>query len=109
MIKLGDKVRFINENMEGVVTSLNGNKAGVTIEDDFEIPVLINEIVKINDIIDKPVEEEKPITVKSNFVKIHHGFHIAFDRITEQTLELKFHNSESDLALVAFYQNKPLR
>lgn len=109
MIKLGDKVRFINENMEGVVTSLNGNKAGVTIEDDFEIPVLINEIVKINDIIDKPVEEEKPITVKSNFVKIHHGFHIAFDRITEQTLELKFHNSESDLALVAFYQNKQLK
>ena len=54
MIKLGDKVRFINEDMQGVVTSIKGNTAGVTIEDDFEIPVLINEVVKINDILDKP-------------------------------------------------------
>jgi hypothetical protein len=89
MIKLGDKVRFVNENMQGVVTSIKGNTAGVMIEDDFEIPVLLSEIVKINDVLDKPASEEKPVTVKSAFVKIHSGFHIAFDRISDDTLELK--------------------
>ena len=58
MIKLGDKVRFVNEDMQGVVTSIKGNTAGVTIEDDFEIPVLINEVVKINDILNKPKQED---------------------------------------------------
>jgi hypothetical protein len=48
IIKLGDKVRFLNENMEGIVTSMKGkNQIGVTIESDFEIPVLISEVVKI--------------------------------------------------------------
>ena len=88
MIKLGDKVRFVNEDMQGVVTSIKGNTAGVTIEDDFEIPVLINEVVKINDILNKPKQEdEKPITVKPKFIKIHHGIHIAFERINDDQFE----------------------
>lgn len=109
MIKLGDKVRFVNENMQGVVTSIKGNTAGVTIEDDFEIPVMLSELVKINDILTKPEAEEKSVTVKSNFVKVHSGFHIAFDRVDDNILELKFHNSESDLGLVAVYENGKLR
>ncbi|MES2689135.1 MAG: Smr/MutS family protein [Bacteroidota bacterium] len=110
MIKLGDKVRFVNENMQGVVTSIKGNTAGVTIEDDFEIPVMLSELVKINDILTKPgTESEKPVTVKANFVKIHSGFHVAFDRVDDNILELKFHNSESDLALVAVYENARLK
>lgn len=99
----------MNENMQGIVTSINGNRAGVTIEDDFEIPVLLNEIVKINDIIGKPAaDEEKPVTVKPNFVKVHSGFHIAFDRLDDNMLELKIHNSESDLAMCAVYENNRL-
>ena len=110
MIKLGDKVRFINEDMQGVVTSIKGNTAGVTIEDDFEIPVLINEVVKINDILNKPKQEdEKPITVKPKYIKNHHGIHIAFDRINEDKLELKIHNSEADWIMVAVYQNQQLK
>lgn len=109
MIKLGDKVRFVNENMQGVVTSIKGNTAGVMIEDDFEIPVLLSEIVKINDLLDKPSAEEKPVTVKSSFVKIHSGFHIAFDRVNDDMLELKVHNSESDTAQIAYYENKILK
>lgn len=110
MIKLGDKVRFVNENMQGVVTSIKGNTAGVTIEDDFEIPVMLSELVKINDILTKPeTEQEKPVTVRSNFVKVHSGFHIAFDRIDDNILELKFHNSESDLALIGIYENARLK
>lgn len=108
MIKLGDKVRFVNENMQGVVTSIKGNTAGVTIEDDFEIPVLLSEIVRINDILDKPKEETKPITTKPRFVKVHHGFHLAFNPINEETVELVIHNSECGLAQCGIYQNQQL-
>jgi hypothetical protein len=104
-LKLGDKVRFVNENMQGVVTSLNGKIAGVTIEDDFEIPVAINEVVKINE--DAPAKEEKgSITQKTRFVKVYEGIHIAFERINETLLDLKFHNSESDLIAYAYHQKK---
>jgi hypothetical protein len=101
-LKLGDKVRFVNENMQGVVTSLNGKIAGVTIEDDFEIPVAINEVVKIAE--DAPAaKEEKSVTQKTRFVKVYEGIHIAFERITETQLELKLHNSESDLIAYAWH------
>jgi hypothetical protein len=105
-LKLGDKVRFVNENMQGVVTSLNGKIAGVTIEDDFEIPVAINEVVKIAE--DAPAKEEKAsgITQKTRFVKVYEGIHIAFERINETLLDLKFHNSESDLIAYAYHQKK---
>ena len=110
MIKLGDRVRFVNENMQGIVTSIKDNTAGVTIEDDFEIPVLINEVVKINDILNKPKQEdEKTITVKPKFIKIHHGIHIAFDRINDDSLDLKIHNSEADWIMVAVYENQQLK
>lgn len=47
-LKLGDKVRFVNENLEGFITSVKDKTTvGVTIEDDFEIPVLASELVKI--------------------------------------------------------------
>ena len=108
-IKLGDKVRFVNENMQGVVTSLKGTTAGVTIEDDFEIPVSLSEIVRIDDILTKPTEEEKPITAKPKFVKVHSGFHLAFERLSETTLELKIHNSQTDWAMVAVYYNNQLQ
>lgn len=103
ILKLGDKVRFVNENMEGVVTNINGKIIGVTIEDDFEIPVAANEVVKIEE---KATPKEEPvfITKKSNFVKVHSGIHIAFERITETALELKLHNSESDLISFAYFQ-----
>lgn len=101
--KLGDRVRFVNENMEGVVTNINGKVIGVTIEDDFEIPVAANELVKIEE---KTASKEEPqfITKKTNFVKVYSGIHIAFERITETQLELKLHNSESDWVAFAYFQ-----
>jgi hypothetical protein len=44
---------------------------------------------KINDILNKPKQEEdKSITVKPKFVKVHHGIHIAFDSINDDKLDL---------------------
>ncbi|MCE2788139.1 MAG: Smr/MutS family protein [Bacteroidota bacterium] len=101
-VSLGDKVRFVNENMQGVVTRLEGNTAGVTIEDDFEIPVLISEIVKIDDVFIRP-QEVKAATQKPHFVKIHYGIHIAFDKQTDTEYDFYLHNSETDWIQVAVY------
>jgi hypothetical protein len=102
MLKLGDHVRFINENMKGVVTNINGKIIGVTIEDDFEIPVAANEVVKIEEPVGKK-EEPTFVTKKTQFVKVHSGVHIAFERLSETTLQLKLHNSESDWITFAFF------
>ena len=46
---IGDKVRFVNENMDGIVSAIISNEmVGVTVDNDFEIPVLIGQIVKIS-------------------------------------------------------------
>ncbi|MCX6188376.1 MAG: hypothetical protein NTW54_01990 [Bacteroidetes bacterium] len=46
---IGDKVRFVNENMEGIISSImDNNTVGVTVDNDFEIPVLMNEVIKID-------------------------------------------------------------
>jgi hypothetical protein len=46
--KIGDKVRFLNEKGEGIITKIiNKNSVGVTIEDGFELPFLISELVSV--------------------------------------------------------------
>lgn len=47
-LKTGDKVRFLNEKGEGIVTRvLNNVLVYVAIEEGFEVPVMVNELVKI--------------------------------------------------------------
>jgi hypothetical protein len=46
--KVGDKVKFLNEKGGGVVSKiLNPGMVSVAIEDGFEIPVLVGELIKI--------------------------------------------------------------
>jgi hypothetical protein len=47
--KLGDFVRFVDEKMEGYVTSIiDDNLIGVTGDDDFEIPVLASKVTTVH-------------------------------------------------------------
>ncbi|QKJ29534.1 DUF2027 domain-containing protein [Mucilaginibacter mali] len=47
--KLGDFVRFVDENMEGYVTRIISNDMiGVTGADDFEIPVLVSKVTSVH-------------------------------------------------------------
>jgi hypothetical protein len=102
-IKLGDRVRFLNENLEGIVTSIKGSNAGVTIEDDFEIPVPISQLVKVagmqNNLADDTIEN--PI---NKDIKANQGIYIAFDRMNDVLLDLKLYNSDSEELLFAFYE-----
>lgn len=87
--KIGDKVRFLNEKGEGIVSKLiNKTTIGITIEDGFELPFLISDLVFIHDETKAPLKEKSvpiPKTVvteassKNNAEdKKEEGIYIAF-------------------------------
>lgn len=47
-IKTGDKVKFLNEKGEGIVTKVKGNIVFVEIEEGFDLPFEINQVIKID-------------------------------------------------------------
>jgi len=102
-LNLGDKVSFVNENLEGTVTSIiDKNNVGVTIEDDFEIPVPISQLIKVDF-----VETLKPETEKEIKPRISNnppGIFLAFERIDEVRLKLLLHNNFCDNLMYAIYQ-----
>jgi hypothetical protein len=56
--KVGDKVKFLNERGGGIVSKIvSPGMVNVTIEDGFEIPVMISELIKIE--IEAPVDSPK--------------------------------------------------
>jgi len=48
-LKIGDRVSFINERRDGIVRKIiNSTTVSVEIEDGFEVPILVNELIKLN-------------------------------------------------------------
>lgn len=104
-ISLGDKVRFLNENMEGIVTSIKDkNTIGVTIDSDFEIPVLQSEVVKIN-FNEQSGNNETAATQKTYKVQNTNpiGVFLAFERLGETDLEIHVHNNLSEKVILVYY------
>lgn len=68
---IGDRVRFLNEKGEGIVTKfINKTTIGITIEDGFEIPYLISELVAIHDASEvKKIPEVASFEPKKNSLK----------------------------------------
>lgn len=58
MIKAGSRVKFVSDTGVGIVRSIKGNLAYVEVEDGFEIPSLISDIVEVE------IEEENAAIVK---------------------------------------------
>ena len=52
-LKRGDKVLILDDAMTGVVSTINGDKAIVLTEDDFEMEFDISELVLVNDALPK--------------------------------------------------------
>jgi hypothetical protein len=102
--KLGDRVKFISDNMEGVITEIKDKLYFVTIEEDFAIPTVASDLVKMEETQFHKKEISKAPAPKSNLIKIYSGIHIAFDRITENLLELRLHNSESNSIQYACFE-----
>ncbi len=61
---IGDRVRFLNDVGEGIVTKINKNIAYVLIEDGFELPMSENELVVIKSEVQNNVKAEIPIIEK---------------------------------------------
>jgi len=96
--KIGDKVKFLNTNGDGIITKLiSPTMVNVAIEDGFEIPTLTSEIIKIEEgtaaekmfhvnfelpdeienINNLNVENKSPL-IKSNLKKHDKGLYLAF-------------------------------
>lgn len=58
MIKAGSRVKFVSDTGVGIVRSIKGNMAYVEVEEGFEIPALISDIVEVE------IEEENAAIVK---------------------------------------------
>lgn len=58
MIKAGSRVKFVSDTGSGIVRSIRGNIAYVEVEEGFEIPAMISDIVEVE------IEEENAAIVK---------------------------------------------
>lgn len=108
MLKLGDKVRFVNENMEGIVTSLQmNNLVGVMVGNDFEIPVLMNELVKIG-FEEKSGNSDETVAEKPTRISNNNplGIFVAFERSGESKLQMHIHNNFTDYVMIAIFLNE---
>lgn len=102
--KIGDKVSFLNEKRDGVVSRIiSNNIVGVTIEDGFEIPVAENEILKMIDfsqaVMTKEEIKEVPI-VNENISPLNIGKEIEEGVYLAYTLDK---NTESFQGRLAVY------
>jgi hypothetical protein len=65
-MQIGDKVKFVNESLEGYITRLIDEKTvGVSIEDGFELPVLKKEIMIITPINKVEQHDKKEIAIEN--------------------------------------------
>ncbi|HLO91369.1 MAG TPA: DUF2027 domain-containing protein [Lentimicrobium sp.] len=70
-LKIGDKVRFLNEKGGGIITKLiSTTMVHVAIEEGFEVPVMVSDLVKIdpngmaNRFFDRPINIKQPIVTE---------------------------------------------
>ncbi len=94
-INAGDRVRFLNEPLEGTVTRIiDGRTVGVTTDDDFEIPVLKTELVKITfaeSSVGDTVKKE-PKTISEAKVRTELGVFLLFEPKPDGLLHMKLLN-----------------
>ena len=76
-LKVGDKVKFLNESGGGVVSKIISPKlVNVIIEDGFEIPVLAGELIRIE--VEAPLDSPKHL--------FREDFHADLDSVTDDTV-----------------------
>lgn len=92
-LKLGDFVRFVDENIEGYITRIiDKTTIGVTDSNDFEIPVLASKVTLVHgDITDNDVVTSKPniVVPEAEFKK--EGIYLALVADQHSTSVAHFH------------------
>ncbi len=105
---IGDKVRFMNENMEGIVSAIiDSYTVGVTVDHDFEIPVLLNELIKVSfDAHSNQAETSPPVIQKVAENGYDENMYASFVQKDEQQMELYFINHTQNRISVNYYTEK---
>jgi hypothetical protein len=87
--KIGDKVRFLNEKGEGIVSKIiNKTTVGITIEDGFELPFAVSQLLLIYDesriqssvkyVEEPPVVPLEKKNLKTSKIEEQEGIYLAF-------------------------------
>lgn len=108
-MQIGDKVKFINENLEGVVTRLIDDKmVGVSVEDGFEIPVLKREVMITTPINAVEQHDKKKIEAAEKINIGESEISVWFEQSSQTWYKAHLlNNSRSDILLsVTVKQNK---
>ncbi|MBM3436997.1 MAG: hypothetical protein FJY07_12365, partial [Bacteroidetes bacterium] len=80
--KVGDKVKFLNERGGGIISKvISPGMVNVAIEDGFDIPVMISEIIKI--------ESEAPADSPRHFFREDYSVKIQPAHHEPKTVEIK--------------------
>jgi hypothetical protein len=110
-LKLGDFVRFVDENLEGYVTRIIDKETiGVTDSNDFEIPVMASKVTLIHGEIpdNDSIASAKPKTVPIPAVFIKEGIYLGLVSDQHSASVAHFHmvNETSFDLLVSFTTEK---
>jgi hypothetical protein len=107
VIHIGDKVRFLNENLAGTVSSLHRDgMVGVTIEDGFELQVLARELVVTEALVTQAAEKPKAEKPKAP-QELNKGVFLLTCRDEKQHWQLSLINRTGTPMFFAFYRRTP--
>jgi hypothetical protein len=103
-LKLGDFVRFVDENIEGYITRIiDKNTIGVTDSNDFEIPVLASKVTLVHgEIPDTDVVSNRPAPVVAEAIFVKEGVYLGLVADQHSSSVVHFHLvNESSYQLLA--------
>jgi hypothetical protein len=106
MIQIGDKVKFLNENLSGTVSRIIDQKTvNVMVEDGFEIPVLISEIIQTSAV--EGPGSSAPASAAPQPIE-QEGVFLAFEPGSTQNLQAIIINNSHDILLFSLstYRNQ---
>lgn len=104
-LSLGDNVRFLNEPMDGIVSAIIDDKTvGVTVNNDFEIPVPMNQVVKIshNDFFAR-LEQKQAAEPKQAEKGFDEYIYLAFVHADEKNMDVFLVNHTQELIAVNYF------
>lgn len=109
-LKVGDKVKFLNEKGGGVVTHLLGsNMVKVEIESGFEIPVLMADLLKINEFevgtVERAFDNMKKTVQDSSFERKSQSKAIAEEFVEEEEEIEDEYEMEDDSDVTPIYRS----
>jgi hypothetical protein len=107
LIQLGDKVRFLNENLDGTVTSLKANgTCGVTIEDGFEIDVLPADLVVVETAVKAAAQPAKAPAPKAP-LELQAGLFLLYNKDEKQHWQMRILNRTAHPLYFTIYRSTP--